>query len=120
VRIAAETPEAQLVTIGRSKVDTGLVERGAQLRREALILKPVGPGGGGQAPLPVYLRQPIARLNSIFGEATPLTDKVAFVNHIADIAREDANTMAQVANNRREVAMSGNIKGTVNQPSCGL
>jgi type I restriction enzyme R subunit len=80
---------------------------------EDMILKPVGPGGGGQAPLPVYLRQLIARLNSIFGEATPLTDKVAFVNHIADIAREDANTMAQVANNPREVAMSGNIKGAV-------
>lgn len=80
---------------------------------EVLILNPVGPGGGRQAPLPVYLRQVIARLNSIFGEATPLTDKVAFVNHIADIARQDANTMAQVENNPREVAMSGNIKGAV-------
>lgn len=78
-----------------------------------LILKPVGPGGGGQATLPVYLRQVIAKLNSIFGEATPLTDKVAFVNHIADIAREDSNTMAQVENNPRTVAMTGNIKGTV-------
>lgn len=84
-----------------------------QTPEEALILKPVGPGGGGQAPLPVYLRQLIARLNSIFGEATPLTDKVAFVNHIANIAREDTNTVAQVENNPREVAMSGNIKGTV-------
>ena len=80
---------------------------------EALILKPVGPGGGGQAPVPLYLRQLIAKLNSIFGEATPLTDKVAFVNHIADIAREDTNTMAQVENNPRSVAMEGNIKGTV-------
>ena len=84
-----------------------------QTEEDSLILKPVGPGGGGQAPMPVYLRQVIARLNSIFGEATPLTDKVAFVNHIADIAREDANTVAQVENNPREVAMSGNIKGTV-------
>jgi len=84
-----------------------------QGNEEDRILKPVGPGGGGLAALPVYLRQVIARLNSIFGEATPLTDKVAFVNHIADIAREDANTMAQVENNPREVAMSGNIKGTV-------
>lgn len=80
---------------------------------DALVLKPVGPGGGGQAPMPVYLRQIIARLNSIFGEATPLTDKVAFVNHIADITREDPNTMAQVANNPKSVAMEGNIKGTV-------
>jgi type I restriction enzyme R subunit len=84
-----------------------------QTPEEAVILKPVGPGGGGQVPLSVYLRQVIARLNSIFGDATPLTDKAAFVNHIADIAREDANTMAQVENNPREVAMSGNIKGAV-------
>lgn len=84
-----------------------------QTNDEDVILKPVGPGGGGQAPIPVYLRQIIARLNSIFGEATPLTDKVAFVNHIADISREDANTVAQVANNPRTVAMNGNIKGTV-------
>ena len=80
---------------------------------DAVILRPVGPGGSGQAQSPVYLRQIIARLNSIFGEATPLTDKVAFVNHIADIAREDGNTVAQVENNSRDVAMSGNIKGTV-------
>lgn len=84
-----------------------------QIEDEQTILKPVGPGGGGQAPVPVYLRQIIARLNSIFGEATPLTDKVAFVNHIADISREDPNTMAQVENNPRDVALSGNIKGTV-------
>lgn len=80
---------------------------------EAVILKPVGPGGGGQAPLPVYLRQVIVQLNSIFGEATPLTDRVALVNHLADIVREDANTVAQIKNNPRDVAMNGNIKGTV-------
>jgi type I restriction enzyme R subunit len=79
----------------------------------ALVLKPIGPGGGGQAAMPVYLRQIIARLNAIFGEATPLTDQVAMVNQVVDIAREDANTMAQVANNPRDVAMNGNIKGTV-------
>ena len=78
-----------------------------------VVLKPVGPGGGGQAPIPVYLRQVIERLNSIFGEASPLVDKVAFVNHIADIAREDPHTTAQVANNPRDVAMTGNIVGTV-------
>lgn len=91
----------------QAKPDSG------QADENNLILRPVGPGGGGQAPLPVYLRQLIARLNSIFGEATPITDKVAFVNHIADIAREDPNTMAQVENNPREVAMNGSIKGTV-------
>ncbi|ALN55367.1 hypothetical protein GLE_0008 [Lysobacter enzymogenes] len=82
-------------------------------KEEAVILKPVGPGGGGQPELPVYLRQVIARLNSIFGEATPLTDKVALVNHLFDIVREDANTVAQIKNNPRDVAMNGNIKGSV-------
>ena len=80
---------------------------------QALILQPVGPGGGGLPPVPVYLRQVIAKLNSIFGEATALTDKVALVNHVADIVREDANTVAQVKNNTRDVAMAGNIKGSV-------
>lgn len=80
---------------------------------DSTVLKPIGPGGGGQAAVPVYLKQVIARLNSIFGEATPLADQVAMVNQVADIAREDANTMAQVANNPRDVAMNGNIKGTV-------
>ena len=61
--------------------------------------------------LPVYLRRVIAKLNSIFGEATALTDKVALVNHVADIVREDANTVAQVKNNTRDVAMAGNISG---------
>ncbi|HWI84065.1 MAG TPA: hypothetical protein VNT59_18700, partial [Ramlibacter sp.] len=79
----------------------------------SLILNPIGPGGGGQAAAPVYLKQVIARLNSIFGHATPLADQVAMVNQVADIAREDANTMAQVANNPRDAAMNGNIKGTV-------
>lgn len=78
-----------------------------------LILQPIGPGGGGQAPLPVYLREIIARLNAITGETTPLTDRVAFVNQLADITREDPHTMAQVANNPREVALRGNIGGTV-------
>lgn len=30
-----------------------------------------------------------------------------------DIARDDPHTMAQVANNSREIALNGNIKGTV-------
>jgi type I restriction enzyme R subunit len=80
---------------------------------DAVVLKPVGPGGGGQAPMPVYLRQIIAKLNAIFGEATPLADQIAMVNQVADIAREDIHTMAQVQNNPKEVALNGNIKGTV-------
>lgn len=35
------------------------------------------------------------------------------VNQVANIAREDPNTMAQIANNPREVAMRGNINGAI-------
>ena len=77
------------------------------------VLTPVGAGGGGQPAMPTYLREIVRRMNAIFGEATPLTDKIAFVNHIANIAREDPHTMAQIENNSREVAMTGNISGTV-------
>jgi len=38
---------------------------------------------------------------------------IAFVNHLADIVREDANNVTQITNNPRDVAMTGNIKGSV-------
>jgi type I restriction enzyme, R subunit len=78
-----------------------------------LILKPVGPGGGGQAPVPAYLREIVLKLNSIFGDATPLADQAALVNQVLDIAREDSTTMAQISQNEREVALRGNLQGTV-------
>ena len=80
---------------------------------ETPILNPVGPGGGGEAPIPVYLREIIAKLNAIFGEATPLADQVALANQVAAIAREDATTMAQVQQNERETALHGNLPSTV-------
>lgn len=63
--------------------------------------------------MPVYLRHIIARMNAILGEATPLNDQAAFVNQVVSIAAEDANTMAQIRNNPREVALKGNIRGAV-------
>jgi type I restriction enzyme R subunit len=102
-----------LVLTGFDIKHQDMPDGGVPPAEDAVVLKPVGPGGGGQAPPPVYLRQIIAKLNAIFGEATPLADQIAMVNQVADIAREDANTMAQVANNPRETALNGNIKGTV-------
>ena len=71
------------------------------------------PPPGRLAALPGYLKQVIARLNAIFGEATatgrPDGDGEPGGRHRA----EDVNTMAQVANNPRDVAMAGNIQGTV-------
>lgn len=102
-----------LVLTGFDIKTKDMPEPGKDEDSDATILKPIGPGGGGLPGVPVYLKQVIARLNSIFGEATPLADQVAMVNQVADIAREDANTMAQVANNPRDVAMNGNINGIV-------
>ena len=78
-------------------------------------LKPVGPGGGGKADEPNYLKEIIDRLNRLFGDATPLRDQATFVNHITAIARESDVVMAQVENNNREQALKGNLPGAVQQ-----
>lgn len=80
------------------------------------VLRPVGPGGGdptGKTPL--YLQEIIERLNGIFGEAAPIEDQASFVNHIADITRENAAVSAQVAENSKDQALKGNLPGAVQQ-----
>lgn len=50
---------------------------------ETPVLQPVGAGGGGVAgDKPKFVKEIIERLNSLFGEATPIRDQVAFVNQI--------------------------------------
>jgi type I restriction enzyme R subunit len=79
-----------------------------------LVLKPAGPGGspmpGG---VPVYLLDLIRRLNSLFGDAAPVSDQAAFVNQIASIAQENQVVMAQVGQSEKELAMKGNLPGAV-------
>ena len=82
---------------------------------EKPYLKPVGPGGGGKADAPNYLKEIIDRLNRLFGDATPLRDQATFVNHITAIAKESDVVMAQVENNSREQALKGNLPGAVQQ-----
>ena len=104
---------------------TGLVLSGFDIKiredaqpteEETLGLKSIGPGST-ESPedSPKYLSEIIARLNTLFGEVTPLRDQVNFVNHIADITRENDVVMAQVENNTREQAMKGNLPGAVQQ-----
>ena len=62
---------------------------------------------------PVYLRELIRRLNSLFGEAAPLSDQAHFVNQIASIAQENEVVMAQVGQSGKELAMKGNLPGAV-------
>lgn len=64
----------------------------------------------------MYIQELIERLNSLFGEATPLKDQMAFVNQIAAITRENPVVMAQINKNSKDQAMKGNLPGAVHQP----
>lgn len=80
------------------------------------VLQPAGAGGGGAAgDKPKFVKEIIERLNSLFGEATPIQDQVAFVNQISAITGESDVVMAQVESNTREQAMKGNLPGAVQQ-----
>ena len=80
----------------------------------APLLRPIGSGDMVKDPDPKrYLREIIERLNHLFGEATPIQDRAAFVNHVAKITREDDVVMAQLENNTREQAMKGNLRSAV-------
>lgn len=79
-----------------------------------LPLKPITDGSSTRpGPMPIYLREIIEKLNSIFGDATPLSDQVTFINQIAAITRENAVVMAQVSKNSKEQALKGNLPGAV-------
>ena len=67
----------------------------------------------GPGALPVYIQELIERLNSLFGEATPLEDQVAFVNQVAEITRQNPVVMAQIDKNSKDQAMKGNLPGAV-------
>ncbi|TYE95791.1 type I restriction endonuclease subunit R, partial [Escherichia coli] len=80
------------------------------------VLQPAGAGGGGAAgDKPKFVKEIIEKLNSLFGEATPIQDQVAFVNQISAITGESDVVMAQVESNTREQAMKGNLPGAVQQ-----
>lgn len=114
-RLDGESPE---------NVDlTGLVLTGFEIRGtgasageegEQPNLKPIGPGGRTRSgDDPDYLKDIIARLNHLFGEAAPVRDQVAFANQVASITRENDIVMAQIETNTREQAMKGNLPGAV-------
>lgn len=104
---------------------TGLVLTGFDINARSLepedgtdvpVLQPAGAGGGGAAgDKPKFVKEIIERLNSLFGDATPIQDQVAFVNQISAIASESDVVMAQVESNTREQAMKGNLPGAVQQ-----
>ncbi|WP_028710851.1 type I restriction endonuclease subunit R [Paracoccus pantotrophus] len=89
-------------------------EDGESGDKKDLILKPEGSGGAARpGSVPVYIQEIISKLNSIFGEATPLNDQFSLVNQIVAIVRENAVVMAQVERNDKTSAMKGNLPGAV-------
>lgn len=89
---------------------------GTAEKPEVPILEPVKGGGSGgprSGALPVYIQELIERLNSLFGEATPIQDQLAFVNQVAAITRENPVVMAQIDKNTKDQAMKGNLPGAV-------
>lgn len=93
--------------------ETSGVEGGDEETSDS-VLQPITPGGSIKpGSIPVYIREIIEKLNGIFGEATPLSDRIDFVNQIANITRENAHVMAQVEKNSKEQALKGNLPGAV-------
>ena len=78
------------------------------------VLKPATAGGSSNpGSTPIYLQELIEKLNSLFGEATPLEDQVAFVNQVAAITRKNPVVMAQVERHSKAESMKGNLPGAV-------
>lgn len=90
-----------------------IAEPGPDEEESDNILHPKGPGGGAEAPKPAFLREIISRLNTMFGQLTPLGDQASFANHISSIVRENNTVMAQVEHNSKEDALRGGLSGAV-------
>jgi type I restriction enzyme R subunit len=116
-RLSGETPEnVDLQGLVLSGFDIKNKEDEPSEDGHVPVLKSVGPGGGISAgDDPKFLHEIIAKLNHLFGDATPLRDQAIFVNHIVSIARENDVVMAQVENNTRDQALKGNLPGAVQQ-----
>lgn len=80
---------------------------------EPPTLKPVkgGYGGSRSGALAVYMLELNERLNSLSDEATPPEERVAFVNQVAAMTRENPVVMAQIKKNSKDQALKGDLPG---------
>lgn len=82
--------------------------------KEPPALQPIGPGGSKRpGGVPIYLQEIIEKLNSLFGEATPLMDRAIFANQTLSILNDNEIVMAQIKNNTKDQVLKGHLPGAV-------
>lgn len=87
--------------------------RGAPIHPPGAAARRADESGERPGALPIYIQEIIERLNRLFGEATSIKDRVAFVNQVAAVIRENPVVMAQIEKNTKDQAMKGNLPGAV-------
>ena len=84
-------------------------------------LKPITSGYGAQAgELPVFLREIIEKLNSLFGDLVPQETQLNFVNGLANELRKDPEVMLQVEHNTPDAAKLGRLATVLPKRVLGL
>ena len=98
-----------ILLTGYSIVSAGSIE--PQKGEEADVpLKPVTSGSGAQeGELPVFLREIVDKLNSLFGDLVPQETQLNFVNGLANELRKDPEVMLQVEHNTPDAAKLGRL-----------
>lgn len=114
--VAPEAVDLNDVVLGPFTIQPKTPEGGPDEPSDPPVLPPVGPGGSAKpGGIPVYLQEIIQKLNSLFGDIAPLSDKATFANQIAEIARANSTVMAQVQGSQKDLAMKGNLPGEVDR-----
>ena len=84
-------------------------------------LKPISNGKGSQeGELPVFLREVVEKLNSLFGDLVPQETQLNFVNGLANEIRKDPEVMLQVQHNTPDAAKIGRLAAIMPQRILGL
>ncbi|SDC25878.1 type I restriction endonuclease subunit R [Acinetobacter boissieri] len=78
---------------------------------EAEPLQPIQGGGGGEVSPKkrAYLKEIIELISQAFGDISTYEEQAIYVNHLATILRKNEIVMAQVENNKEELALQGNL-----------
>lgn len=98
-----------ILLTGYSIVSAGSVEPYEDEKAD-VPLKPITNGSGAQeGELPVFLREIVDKLNSLFGDLVPQETQLNFVNGLANELRKDPEVMLQVEHNTPDAAKLGRL-----------